>query len=269
VTALLAALVALAPPADAAAREERFLQLLRTYPERPPSETFQQVGRLVEEGNFPQRPRAEYWIGSARLAAGDLDGARQWFVRVGRDYPGSVWDERGWLGMAEAAARERNFGEALRWYAKAETASDAAVRELGRIGGDQGHILRRRQRVAWAAAAVALAIAGFLALGARGGKVLPLPAETRVVLPVLGVLALLSSRVDPAPRGAVLTVCAAGALLSLLLGLRLRVASLRLPTRALHAALALVALACVAYVAIYRADMIGMVQETVRTGARG
>jgi len=76
--------------------------------------------------------------------------------------------------------------------------------------------------MAWAAGAVALAIAAFFALGGRRARWIPLPAETRIVLPVLAVLALLSTRVDPAPRAAVLTLCAGGALLSLLSGARLR-----------------------------------------------
>src|SRR4051812_28685824 len=65
------AITQIPPEAVAAAREDRFLHLLRTYPERPPTETFRQVAQLIDEGPFPERDRAEYWIGSARLAAGD------------------------------------------------------------------------------------------------------------------------------------------------------------------------------------------------------
>jgi hypothetical protein len=82
-------------------------------------------------------------------------------------------------------------------------------------------------------------------------------------LPVLAVLAVLSVKVDPAPRAAILEICAGGALLSLLSGLRLRAAR---PNRVLHALLALAALGCLAYVAVYRGDLIGMVQETFRAG---
>jgi hypothetical protein len=120
--------------------------------------------------------------------------------------------------------------------------------------------------MAWAAGAVALAIAGFFALGGRRARWVPLPAETRIVLPVLAVLALLSTRVDPAPRAAVLTLCAGGALLSLLSGARLRALGPGRAGRLTHALLGLLALACVAYVAVYRADLIGMVQETFRIG---
>jgi len=107
---------------------------------------------------------------------------------------------------------------------------------------------------------------GFFALGGRRVRWIPLPAETRIVLPVLAVLALLSTRVDPAPRAAVLTLCAGGALLSLLSGARLRALGAGRAARLTHALLGLLALVCVAYVAVYRADLIGMVKETFRIG---
>lgn len=256
------------PDIAAAAREDRFLDLLRTYPERPPADTFRQVAQLIDEGPFAERDRAEYWIGSARLAAGDLDGARLWFGRLARDYPGSVWEERSWLGLGDAGAQERDYGTALGWYGRAATAGDAAVRELSRIDGRQTMVLRRRQRVAWGAGALALCIAAFFAASSWKARaaVRPLPAETHIVLPVLAVLALLSVRVDPAPRLAILELCAGGAALTLLSGIRLRALRPRPPARLLHAALALAALCCIAYVAVYRGDLVGMVQETFRAG---
>jgi len=265
IAALLLAIAADA--ADAAeAREAHFLQLLQTYPERPPAETFRQVAQLIDDGAFPQRDRAEYWMGSAALAAGDRESARRWFRRVGRDHPGSVWEERSWLGLGDAAAQERSYGEARAWYARAQAGTDPAVRELGHISDGHARALQRLQRMAWAAGAVALAIAAFFALGGRRARWIPLPAETRIVLPVLAVLALLSTRVDPAPRAAVLTLCAGGALLSLLSGARLRALGAGRAARLTHALLGLLALACVAYVAVYRADLIGMVKETFRIG---
>jgi hypothetical protein len=253
---------------DAAAREDRFLYLLRTYPDRPPSETFRQAAALIDEGPFPERDRAEYWIASARLAAGDRDGARTWFARLARDYPGSVWEERSWLGLGDAAARERDYGGALSWYEKAATAGDAAVRELSRINTGQARLLQKRQRIAWAAGLAGLAIAAFFAWSGRRSSLRPLPPETHILLPVLAVLAVLSVRVDPVPRLAILELCAGGAVLSLLSGMRLRALASRrtAATRAVHAALALAALGCLAYVAVYRGDLIGMVQETFRTG---
>jgi hypothetical protein len=252
----------------AAAREQLFLTLLRTYPERPPAVTFREVAGLIDEGPFAERDRAEYWIGSARLAASDRDGARLWFARLARDYPGSVWEERSWIGLGDAAAQERDYGAALAWYRRAADAGDAAVRELSRIDQAQTLLLRRRQRAAWAAGAVALLIASFFAASAFRARAAlrPLPAETRIVLPVLAVLALLSTRVDPAPRLAILELCAGGALLSLLSGLRLRSVRPKSAARLAHAALALAALSCIAYVAVYEGDLIGMVQETFRAG---
>jgi hypothetical protein len=246
-------------------REERFQELLSTYARRPPAETFRQVAQLVDEGPFEGRDRAEYWMGSARLAVGDADGARAWFSRLERDYPGSVWDQRGWLGLGDVASGERRYGEALRWYARAKGAADAAVRELGQIDFARARTMQFRQRVAWATGIVALALVAVLVAGTRGRGLLPLPAEARIVVPVLAVLAVLSTRVDPAPRAAVLTICAGGAVLSYLCGVRLR--TLRgLRARVAHALLALVALGCVAYVAVYRANLVSMVEETFRAG---
>ena len=267
-TWLVLLVTVVSPEIVAQAREDRFLQLLRTYPERPPDETFRQVAQLIDEGPFAERDRAEYWIGSARLAAGDRDGARAWFGRLARDYPGTVWEERSWLGLGDAAAQERNYGLALTWYRRAATAGDAAVRELSRIDGQQAVVLRRRQRLAWAAGALALGIAAFFLWSAMRARALPLPlpAETRIVLPVLAVLSLLSLRIDPAPRLAVLQVCAAGLLLSYLSGLRLRGVRPSGWRRLAHTVLALAALGCLVYVAVYRGDLIGMVQETFRAG---
>src|SRR5919198_2640351 len=47
--------------AGATGRQERFLELLRRYPQRPPRETVAQVEHLVDAGEFADRARAEYW----------------------------------------------------------------------------------------------------------------------------------------------------------------------------------------------------------------
>src|SRR5205807_1195234 len=136
-------------PTPTSARQDRFHYLLRTYPQRSPRDTLAQVERLVEEGDFPEHDRAEYWLGSALHA------------------PFGLW---------------------------------------------------------------------------------PLPAEARIVLPVLAVLALLSVRQDPAPRAAIFELCTGAALLVTLSGLRLRAASPRGASRFLHAAGTLAALVALAYV---------------------
>lgn len=250
----------------AAGSQQQFSELLRTYPERPPAETFAQVARLIDQGEFPGRDRAEYWIGSARLASGDRDGARQWFARLERDYPASVWTQRSWLGLGDAVAQEGRYGTALAWYARAQGATEPAVRELGRIAASQAVILRGRQRWAFGCAAFACAVALWLLLGARRAAFLPLPAELRILWPVLAVLALLSSRVDAAPRAAILTLCAAGATLTFLSGRRLRAAAPRGLAKAVHVALTVGALGAVAYAVVYRGDLVGMVLETLRAG---
>jgi hypothetical protein len=251
-----------AAAAAAVTRQQHFTELLRTYPDRPPAETFRQVAALVDEGPFEEHDRAEYWIGNARLVSGDRDGARAWFARLWRDHPNSVWTERSWLGMGDAAASERDFGAALQWYARAAQSHDAAVRELSRIDAKQTRVLLRRQRLAWLFGALSFGIALlFFAQGFR--RLWPLPAETRIVLPVLAVLALLSTRIDPAPRTAVLTLVLGGAVLSVLSGARLAAAP---RNRLLHALLGLVCLAGLGFVAVYRADLVGMLFETFRTG---
>ena len=276
-----------------AARQERFLYLLRTYPERPADETLGQVAALVDQGPFSERDRAIYWLGSARLSLGDRPGLRRWYERLRREYPGSVWVERSHLGMAEAASQERRFGEALRWYALADRAGDAAVRELGRISRMQVLILQTRQRVAWTGQLLALAIAlwffasalrlerarlaaitaqtqGQPQAGARAAlrALLTPPSEARVLFPVLVVLSLIALPQDPAPRGAVLELAGGGAALTWLSGARLRALGpgLSRSARLAQGGLALLAMACVAYAAVWRGDLIGMVLETIRAG---
>jgi hypothetical protein len=270
--------VADAQPADAAAvRQERFLYYLRTYPDRPPDETLGAVAALVDQGPFRERDRAIYWLGSARLSLGDRVGLRRWFAKLQREHPQTVWVERGYLGMAEAATQERRYAEALTWYARADGAQDAAVRELARISREQVLILQLRQRAAWVAQAAAALLALFFfvstlrlerAAGRSPRALLELPAEARVLWPVLGVLALISSQQDPAARRAVLEICAAGAVLSWLSGARLRALGPRATPgpRLLHGALALAAMGALAYAAVWRGDLVGMVLETVRAG---
>lgn len=263
------ALLLAAALATPEARQQRFVDLLRTYPQRPPAESTSMVAALIDEGPFAERDRAIFWLGSLRLTARDPPGARAWFERLRKEHPASQFVVRADLGEGDAAQQERRFGAALEWYARAAVSPDAAVRELSRISSDQALTMRARQRWAWVAGAFAVLFATWL-LGSllrhRPVQLSPLPAEARVLLPVLAVVALLSLRQDPAPRAAVLQLCAAGALLISLGALRARAAGPRPPERALQAAGTLLALAAAFYAAVYRADLVGMVMETFRAG---
>jgi tetratricopeptide (TPR) repeat protein len=264
-----AAAAAAAGAVEAEGRGERFLELLRTYPERKPELSLALAARLVDEGPFADRDRAEYWIGSASLSLHDLAGARAWFARLARDYPDSPWTGRGELGLADAAAQERRYGEALAHCRLALAVRDPEVRELARLQETQLRMLRARQRWAWAAGALAVGVGVWLAaslLRRRPVAILPLPAELRIVGPALAVFAVLALRQDPAPRAAVLEVAGGGALLLALSGLRLRAVPLRTAGRAVHALATVGALFALAYVAVYRGDLVGMVQETLRFG---
>ena len=268
--ALLGWLPASAEEADQSAqRQMRFVELLRTYPQRRPEVSLALVEKLVNAGTFPDRARAEYWLGSATLSLGQRDAARAWFARLVLDYPQSTWAWRCLVGLGDAAAQERNYGEALAQYQRAAAAPDESVRELARIEAIQVRVLLRRQRAAIAASLLAAAVALWLCVSLwrrRPIAIFPLPAELRIAGPVLAIFALLSLRQDPAPRAAVLEMAFAGALLLLLSGLHLRAARLRGPARALHALATLAALGALSYVAIYRSDLVGMVQETFRVG---
>jgi hypothetical protein len=277
-----AAPAASSPPGEGPAegREQRFQYLLRTYPERPPEQTLARVAELIEQGPFAERDRAMYWIGAARLSLGDREGARRQLARLQRDYPDTVWVERSWLGLAEAATAESRFGESLAWYGRADRARDPAVRELAALQRGQVLILRARQRAAWAAEAFGLSVAAWL-LGsalrrerlARGGAgpaaraLLVPPVEARVLLPVLGLFALLAAAQDPAPRWAVFEICLAGGGLVWLSGARLRAFSpASRAGRGAQAAIALAAFAAWTYTAVWRWNLVGMVLETLRAG---
>jgi hypothetical protein len=187
-----------------------------------------------------------------------------------RDYPESPWTGRSELGLADAAAQERRYGEALAHCRLALAARDPEVRELARLQETQLRVLRARQRWAWAAGALAMGVGLWLGaslLRRRPIAILPLPAELRIAGPVLAVLAVLSLGQDPAPQSAVLQVACGGALLLGLSGLRLRAVPLRRTGRALHVLVTVGALFALVYVAVYRSDLVGMVQETLRAGA--
>lgn len=268
---LLALALAAAPVSGGpAARDARFQDLLRTYPERPPARSLELAEGLVADGDFGERPRAEHWIGSVRLSLGDRAGARAWFARLSREHPGSVWAERAQLGLGDLAAQEHSYGEALARYAAAAASRDPAVRELARAGAVQVRALRLRRRADWAALAFACGVALWLAaslLRHRPVAVLPLPAELRIAGPVLALLSLCALAQDPAPRAAVLEISAGGAALLALSGLRLRAAAPGPAARLAHALATLGALAAVAYAALDRADLLGLVRETLRVGS--
>ncbi len=264
-----------AAASDAQAREERFLYLLRTYPERRPDATLGETAKLVEQGPFAERDRAIYWIGSARLALGDRDAARVWFARLAREAPDSVWVQRSYLGLAEAAAMERRFDESLRWYSRADLSSDATVRERARISRPQILTLQHRQWFAWLCAGLLLATSLALIVAIwrsarpseRARAFLP-PTELRILAPLLAILALCALRQEAAPRAATLELCLFGGGLTWLSGsyLGTRIVARTLPRRINYALLALLVLACASYFAIWRNDLVGMVMETWRAG---
>jgi len=271
-TALLLAAALTIPAAgqDALdARNLRFLSLLRSYPQRSPRDTVAQVERLVDEGDFAEHDRAEFWIASVLFSLNDGDAARRWFTRLQHDHQDSVWAERSFLSLGDAATQERRYALAVDWYGKAMSAKDESVREIARVSMPTVKALRSRQILAWAAGAVVVAAAALLGVSLvrhRPLVVWPLPVEARVVLPVLFVLALLSTRLDAPQRAVVLELCAGSALLVILSGLRLRAAWPRGGARAVHAAGTLAALVALAYVAVYRGGMVGMLLETFRAG---
>ena len=283
IAALVGVLVA-AAAGTPEARQQQFIELLRTYPQRPVAESHRLAEALVDAGPFAERDRALYWLGSARLSAKDLPGARGSFARLRREHPGSAWVERATLGEAEACGLERDYACALRWLEQAKAARDPAVRELGRLSTAQVTTLLARRRIAIAGLAFAAAVLSWLVgsfwrrrqraiLSTRIGgplahtvAILPLPIEVAALLPVLGMLALLSVRQDPAPRAAVLQICAAGALLVTASGLRMRAAAPGAAERVLQIAATALALAACVYAAVWRADLIAMVLETIRAG---
>ncbi len=260
---------------DAQARQEKFTYLLRTYPQRPPAVTLAQTAALIEEGPFAERDRAEFWLGSAKLALGERPAAREWFARLARDYPDSTWVQRSLLGLAQAAAVERDYRASLDYYARAQASRDPAVRELARIAVPQIEVQVRRQRLGWLCGALlALGLLALLLASLRAGwsraetalRALAPAREARLLFPLLAVLALASLRQDPAARGAALELCAVGASLVWLSGAFLRGRAMRLPMRALYACAMLLLLGCGSYLAIWRNDLVGMVQETWRAG---
>jgi len=272
---------------DAQQRQQKFLYLLRTYPQRPPDQTLGQVEQLIEQGPFPERDRCLFWLGSARLSLGDRQAARAWFARLAREYPDSVWVQRSFLGLAEASAAEHDFNDSLSWYSRADHSKDAAVRELARIARPNVLTLQKRQHLAWAcAAALALGLLGLLAAIARRAstsavwlsspslrsrlqailRALAPPAEARILLPLLAVLALASLAQDRAPRQATLELCIAGGVLSWLSGAFLRGRLLARAQRLVFALWVLLLLGCGAYLAVWRHDLVGMVLETWRAG---
>jgi len=114
-------------------------------------------------------------MGSAALAAGDSRVARRWFRRVGRDHPGSAWEDESWLDSAtrrrrSAATAKRGLGTC------ALSRHRPSGSRVGHISDGRARTLQRLQRMAWAAGAGGARDRGLLrapAAGARGGSLFP------------------------------------------------------------------------------------------------
>jgi len=176
--------------------------------------------------------------------------------------------ERSWLGMGDAAAQERRYGAALEWYAKAEERGRGGARDRPRLGAND----------AGAARPAAPGLGGGRPGGGRRGAPGSVAAASWARAPLAAARRGTDRHSRARSPGPPLRAAGSGAARRHSRALRgrglaghsLRPAPPRRlaagAARALHAAGTLAALGALAYVAVYRGGLVGMLLETLRAG---
>lgn len=255
-------------PAQQNEAQRRFETILRSYPIVGAAQSMKDAERLVEAGEFSDRARAEYWIGTARWSNSDKAGARAWMARTRREYPATVWAARAAVTLGDIAGSERDWDAALEQYAVAEKFGSPVA---GYAVLAREHAIDARRYWRWFLAAVAFAVAFAAYLASRLSKTRavpwrPLPTGVKSLGVVTGVVALLAIRQASQIQIASDVIGAGTLALSALTMLFFARARPGVASRAAHALLALVAIACVFYATVYRAGLYEMVMETLRAG---
>lgn len=254
--------IAAAPDPGALVREAD--RVFASYAERSPRENALAIERLVDQGDFPGRPRLVYWLGTQYLTLNEVAAAERWYARVRSDHPYDDWSHRALLGLGEVAARRHRF-----------LAAEAYFREAAdRLPGDRLDALERAARartllyrfaafLVGGAAALFLAARAALAVARRRAP-MRTPFEVKLLAPLAAVLAAMAFALTPDGRTAVLVL--AGGMPAVLYANALCLADRpRWPAlHLLHAALAAVGLV---YGALYVSGLIEPTLETLRVGA--
>lgn len=248
--------------------QQQFERILRSYPAVGPQGSMKAAAELIEGGvDFPDRPRAEYWIGTARHASADSTGARVWLTRVRKEYPTSVWSARAAVTLGDLAAEEKEWTTALTFYDEGERFG-SPVAGFARLSRE--HLIEVRGYDRLYAGCIAFAIAfvfyllGRLTFAARAPWRLPI--EARVLLIVIATLLLLGLRQQPEIVHAAFGIAIGTGIIAVLTALSFSRVPFSFLSRLVHAALAMTTIVCVFYAVTYRSGMLSMVLETLRAG---
>jgi tetratricopeptide (TPR) repeat protein len=270
---------------DAVAALSRFTDIFQNYPRRTESESLAMAEALVaEHPGWSGLPRVFLWMADVHLRAGRFDRAQEVYLRAAEAAVGREGETENlfaaYRGAGDAALARGDHDAAGRYFRNMPTAGDPG-RERGKSDA-LAELARERLRarlyrlafLALALVVVALATSLRLAAGSwpQAWRVARRPpVEVIFMAPIVALLIAASLTSHYAIGPAVTIICAGGLVITWLSGAGLRAGAGRVAAsvraRALaHAAIVLVAVAALCYIAIHYNRLIDMIIDTVRFG---
>lgn len=241
--------------------------VLNGFASRPRAESIARMEALLRsDPDFPDAPRATFWLGTTLDGEGRRAESLARFAEVRRRWPGTEWASRAARAEGDAHLAAGELDDAERSY-RAMPPGDSQTAGLARLRTARGRT--RLATLAWIVLG-ALSAAALFELWRRARSLRPLvrpPVEVLYLLPVAALFAGAGLTENPALARGIATVCAGGVLVAWLSGAALEAARPVGVARAVaHALAAAAAVACVVWIALTREGLIDFVLETLRFG---
>lgn len=233
-------------------------------------------GDALATAAWPGAPEAGLWLAEWLRRTGRLAEADARFRDVAARWPGTPYAERAIRGAASTAIERHDWdrAEALARELPVIEPADQVTRDDLLDAAARGRRRARWYVLAWlvAGAAVAVLAGSLVEASVAGGRRRPqlVPGELTFLAPVAAVLIGVALTTHPLIAPAVATLAIGGLVLAWLSGSALDTARARgRPIRAraaLHAVVAVLAVAALCYVALTRDGLLDLMIETVRSG---
>ncbi len=267
----------LGPLGEDTAAIARWNELRMGYGERSEVQSQRMAEALIAEySTWSGLPAVALWLANLHTRRSQPALARRWFREVVRRWPDSKERYEAQLGGADAALALGDFDTAIAEYRALPVGTEPSRRQTQHDALSHAQSERRRHRLYVAALALLiLTAAGFLASLAATTRTLQQSLRALVVPPIEVVylapgLALLmfAAYSDYFAAGpAVATIAVGGLAITWLSGAALAAGKPPRRARSLaHIVTAFVAVLALCYIALYRAQLVDLVLDTVRFG---
>ncbi|MGC4122406.1 MAG: hypothetical protein QM765_49070 [Myxococcales bacterium] len=204
---LLFAMLA-APPPDAA-----FESIVSGLAGRSHEDSCMQMASwLSANPNSPEVPRGLLWVARIRLLEGRSDLARPLMERARHEGAGTRWENAALKELADLDAAEHRFSEAIAGYDRLASSPERYWSTLGQLAAKSARAERVRWYSGWGVGLALFTLVAFrLSLALRSGtRLLPVPLEAWIALPVAAALLFLAFKKPPAQLQAVTTIAVGG-----------------------------------------------------------